>query len=516
MQSRRHLTFGRELTQPSLSHRQILRSSSIIGSSSLINIIVGLARIKVAAMLMGPAGVGIIGLLQNLMAIAATIAGLGFRSIGARQIAEATGKKDFAAIASARRALFWGTAALALLGALAVFLLRFEIAIHVLADTTRAGDVGWLALGVALIVAAGSQSALLTGLRRIGDLARVSVISSFVATMIGISSLLLWGEQGLLVFVLAGPAASFLVGHWYVSRLSRIVGPSTPIAQLLAQWSVMARLGIAVTASGFVELLAEFLVRSMINRELGAESLGHFQAAWSISMTYSSLILSAMGADFYPRLTAAIQDHSSANRLVNEQTEVALLLAAPILLGILGLAPFVIDMLYSRAFGDAITILRWQTLGDIFKVVSWPLGFLILATGNGRNYFVSVTIMAGSFVFFTWFALPLLGIQAAGMGVLAMYVAYWAVAFWLCRCHSGFAWERRISLLLVAVIASSIVVFSSSALSVWLSAGLGIASATLFGAYAIHRLAELTISGGVARAINAIGQRIGSKLGMRK
>ena len=44
------------------SHRQILRSSFIIGGASVINILVGLLRIKVVAVLLGPAGVGLIGI----------------------------------------------------------------------------------------------------------------------------------------------------------------------------------------------------------------------------------------------------------------------------------------------------------------------------------------------------------------------------------------------------------------------------------------------------------------------
>ena len=47
-----------------------------------------------------------------------------------------------------------------------------------------------------------------------------------------------------------------------------------------------------------------------------------------------------MGTDYYPRLTATIHDPVATNRLVNEQTEVALLLAGPVLLAMLALAPW--------------------------------------------------------------------------------------------------------------------------------------------------------------------------------
>ena len=93
----------------SSSYKQILRSSSIIGGASVVNILISLLRTKVVAVVLGPAGVGFIGLLVTLMATASTVASLGFGNVGTRQIAEAVGEDDTAAVAAARRALFWGT-----------------------------------------------------------------------------------------------------------------------------------------------------------------------------------------------------------------------------------------------------------------------------------------------------------------------------------------------------------------------------------------------------------------------
>ena len=69
------------------SYRQILRSSSIIGGASAINIVIGLVKMKAVALLLGPAGVGLIGLLTNLVGLVSSVAGLGFGNVGTRQIA---------------------------------------------------------------------------------------------------------------------------------------------------------------------------------------------------------------------------------------------------------------------------------------------------------------------------------------------------------------------------------------------------------------------------------------------
>jgi O-antigen/teichoic acid export membrane protein len=475
-----------------------------MGAASVLSILSGLIRTKAAAVLLGPAGIGNIGLLQNLLAISATLFSVGFRTAGTRQIAEAVATDDKVAIAAARRALFWGTLVLAVVGALIFALLHDAIAIHVLNDPASGGEVRWLAIGVALSVAAGSQTALLTGLRQIGNIARIGVASSVLATIIGVAALLRFGENGVLIFVLVSPITAFLLGHWYVRRLGPIEGPATPFNELAAQWRVLAVLGAAFLMSNFIEVSSELVVRTLLKRDLGAGGLGNFQAAWTISMTYMGLVLSSMSADYYPRLVGAMNDHSNANRLVNEQTEVALLLAAPVLLTIVGLAPWIIALLYSSDFSGAVSILRWQVLGDVLKVASWPLGYLILAAGDGRGYLVSAAAMSGLFVGLTWIGLPQIGLQAAGVAVFGMYAGYLTLASWLAHRRTGLRWQRRVWVLQTGLLMTCAFVFASAAWSKWLGAAFGLAFALTFTIYGVDRLGRLIAPGGRAGQVVAM------------
>lgn len=490
------------------SYRQILRSSSIIGGAAVLNILIGLLRTKVAALLLGPSGVGLIGLLQNLMATASTVAALGFGNVGTRQIAVAQSRDDPQTVAAARRALFWGTLGLAVVGAAGLWSLRGVVAVHVLGDAGRAAEVGWLAVGVALTVASGSQVALLNGLRRIGDIARVTVWSALLSTLLGIGALLLWGERGMLAFVLSAPLASFVLGHAYVSRLPRVAAPPTPLPQLAAQWRTLARLGTAFMLAGLVVGAGQLVVRTLVQRELGPDALGHFQAAWIISMTYIGFVLQAMGTDYYPRLTAAIHDHAAVNRMVNQQTEVALLLAGPAFLAMLGLAPWIIELLYSSQFQDAAAVLRWQVLGDILKVASWPLGFIILAAGDGRTFMLTESAAMAVFVGLTWIGLPLLGIQATGTAFLGMYAFALPLLYWLARRRTAFVWERRVYMQLLVVIVLALVVFIATSWSERSGAMLGVAAAVGLCLHGLARLGRMADLGGSLGRAAAGSRRI--------
>lgn len=496
------------------SYRQILRSSSIIGGASVINILISLVRTKVAAVLLGPAGIGLIGLFQNLISTASAVAALGFGTVGTRQIAEAVGREDAAGVAAARRALFWGTMILAVVGVALVWLFRAVLATRLLGDASRAPDVGWLALGVGLTVAAGSQGALLNGLRRIGDIARVSVWSSVLATVCGIGALWLWGAQGVLVFVLAGPLASFLIGHVYVSRLQKMPKAATPLPDLMAQWRILVKLGAAFMVSGVVVTAGQLAVRSMVQHRLGADALGQFQAAWAISMTYIGFVLGAMGTDYYPRLTAAIRDHQAVNRMVNEQTEVALLLAGPVFLGMLALAPWVIELLYSSKFEEAANILRWQILGDVLKVASWPLGYVIVAAGDGRTYMFTESLAISIFAGLVWLGLPMLGVQATGVAFLVMYMVHLPLLYELARRRTGFAWSTPVKRQVGALVAASVLVCLLGTVSHVAAAVSGLLATLVFGLFALSRLAHMSGLGGAVAAASGLGKSMMKMTGL--
>src|SRR5262245_46505984 len=72
------------------SYCQIVKSTAILGVSSIFNVGIRIVRTKLLAMLLGPAGIGLIGMYNSVVEMSGTITGLGVDSSGVKQIAEAT------------------------------------------------------------------------------------------------------------------------------------------------------------------------------------------------------------------------------------------------------------------------------------------------------------------------------------------------------------------------------------------------------------------------------------------
>jgi len=432
----------------SQAKRTILRATSIMGGASAANVFIGLVRTKAAALILGPAGVGLVGLLHNLIQTSAALASFGIGNVGTRQVAEAAG--DPSAQAAARMAMMAAAAVLAVLGGLLLMLFRQPIAATVLGDAKWVFSVAWLSIGAALLVGSAALNGILMGLQEIGALARVSILSALLGTSAGVAALLVWGERGILPYVLLSPLAAFPVSAWFLRRASPTL-TSVQVSALVPHWAMLARLGFAFTIGSLAGTASQLAVRSLLQRQLGADELGQYQAAVGISLNYIGFILTAMASDYFPRLTVAMRDRVEAVSTINHQAEVALLLAGPVLVGTVALAPVALHLLYSSKFLPAADLLRWQICGDFFKIASWPLGFLLLAGGRGKTFIAAESIAGLVLVGVTAGLLPHFGIEAAGAAYLSMYLVYFVLVWLLARRLVGFVLQRGFRLALASV-----------------------------------------------------------------
>jgi PST family polysaccharide transporter len=343
-------------------------------------------------------------------------------------------------------------------------------------------------------------------MRRIGDIARLSVFGSAINTLLGIGLLWRWGNAGLVAYILAGPLASFVLGHVYVSRLPKAKAEAVTLPELTSEWKMLLHLGVAMVGAGLVQQLAQLWIRIDVARVLGAQSLGQYQAAWTISMQYVSFVLGAMGADYYPRLTGVIHDPKAAGRLVNEQTEIAILLSAPVFIAMMAVASLTIHLLYAASFTPAIEILRWQVLGDVLKVASWPLGYLILAAGDGKTFFLSET---ASWIVLTGILtglVPAIGLPITGIAYLAMYVFYLPLMYWLAHRRIGFQWSRPVLLLSVTAFVLCVGVDVITTITRW-GTLIGCVVAIIFAIFSLGRITHMSNLGGPLGRLGVLARK---------
>jgi PST family polysaccharide transporter len=437
------------------SYGQILKSSALVGGSSVLKIAIGIVRTKAMAILLGPAGFGLFGLFGSISDLSQNIAGMGINSSGVRQIAEAVGSSDTKRIARTAAVLRRTSIVLGLLGA--VFLAAFskQVSRVTFGSTERTSAVALLSIAVFFTLISGGQGALIQGMRRIADLAKMNVLGAFFGLCTGIPLVYFFRQQGIVPSLIAVAATTILTSWWY-SRKIKIQVPSVTLVEVKNEASALLKLGSAFMVSGMMTMGVAYAVRIIVLRRVGVDATGLYQSAWTLGGLYVGFILQAMGADFYPRLTASANNDEECNRLVNEQTLVGVLLAGPGVLATLTFAPLIIDLFYSARFGAAVSVLRWICLGVTLQVISWPMGFIIVAKGKQNLFVASELAWTAVAVTLSWLCVKKFGLDGAGIAFFGSYVFHAFLSYSIARVLSGFRCSYdniRTGLLILALIA---------------------------------------------------------------
>ena len=320
----------------------------------------------------------------------------------------------------------------------------------------------------------------------------MGILGTFFGLVISIPLVYFLREDGVVPALVAIAAMSIVTSWWY-SRKVQIQPPVMTASQMMDEAAALLKLGFAFMASGILTMGAAYAVRIMVVRMVGLDAAGYYQAAWTLGGLYVGFILQAMGADFYPRLTAVAKDDVACNRLVNEQAHISLLLAGPGVIATLTFAPLVIVLFYTNEFVGAVDVLRWICLGMTFQVITWPMGYIIVAKGRQKLFFWSEVFWTIVNIGLAWVCVKSFGLTGAGVAFFGSYIFHALLIYPIVRHLSGFRWSTpncQIGLLFLSSIA--VVFCGFYVLPTLLAIGVGAFAVILSSVYSLHVLANLS------------------------
>jgi PST family polysaccharide transporter len=442
------------------SYGRILKSSTLVGGSQAVGLVMGMIRTKALALILGPLGpsaVGLLGIFITLSQLVNSLAGLGIGSSGIREIAIAhsSGDQERSArvLISMRRILV----VVGLAGGLAMALaapwlshLSFGTADHVL-------EIRFLGLIVLINNVSSGQIAILQGRGMLRELTLSSVCAAIAGTAISIPIYYFFGIRAVVPSLIVCTALSALMGWWF----SRRIHVQRVRQSFRETWSTsrsMMNLGLAFLVASLLTALTTWVIQTMLAKNFGSDVLGHYAAAFRVSGFFVAFVLTAMATDFFPRLAAVSGDNAMMTRLINEQIEVGALLSVPALTGMLCFADWIIPAFYSHAFDQAVPMFRWLVLGCLGRVFSWPLGAVFMAKGESGKLILSEIIAAAVHLGAVWLGLKWFGPVGASMAFFAMYLLYFIALYAILSRWIQFQFTRElqvITFLVVIIVASS-------------------------------------------------------------
>jgi PST family polysaccharide transporter len=433
------------------SYGQILKSTAIIGSTQVINILIGIVRVKALALFLGPTGIGLAGMYQAATGMIGTLAGLGLGSAGVRQIAEAAGSGDNHRMARTIAVLRRASWVSGLLGMGLVLIFAKPLARTTFGNDSYAGGVALVSLTLLFGSISAGQTALLQGLRRLKDLAACNLLGSLFGTVASIALVYFLRERGVAPFLVTVAGFGILTSWWYARKV-QVERITLPWRESFQEARPLLIIGASFLAMGLIAAGVAYLIPIMIIHELGIGAVGLYTASSNLSLLYIGVVINAMGADFYPRLTAIANHHREANELVNQQAEMGILLTLPGLMATILLAPWVMRIFYSAQFVSAAELIRWQILGMGLRVACWPLGYISLAKGMSKTLVGIEAVSSLVEIALIYFCIHLWGLEGCGIGFAIFMALAMANMTLVSYKITGFKWAGRSSLALVTSI----------------------------------------------------------------
>jgi antigen flippase len=461
------------MSDKAASYARTLRSSSIMGGTAGITMLLGMVRTKFAAVLIGTVGAGMLANFGAIQGVVSTLAGLGLGSSAVRDVSAAVVAGDQTAIGRTvltLRRMCWLTG---LVGMTAMMALSPLLAHLTFGDQDHMLEIAALGLIILFGNLSSGQTAMINGMRRIGDLARMGVASAVVGTVVSIGFYLWLGLRGIVPALVLASALNLLVTLQFAKRVPVPPASMTWIESFI-EAAGMIKLGVVMMWTGLLSSLATYATVKMITSSISLPAVGIYSAAFALSGMFVNFVLGAMGTDYYPRMVGVGQDKAAMNRLVNEQTEIGLLLAVPGLLATLSLAPWVIRVFYTEEFLPAVALLQWFVLGCLGRVVSWPLGYVMLALGKGKWLFATETAFILLHVALIAAMLHWVGLQGVAIAFAVMYVGHTAATRGVAQHLTGFTWSSSSSNMLMGFTAVVVTLFIAvRALPLWLGTAVG-------------------------------------------
>jgi O-antigen/teichoic acid export membrane protein len=408
-------------------YRETFKNTTIFGGVQIFNVLISIIRAKFVAVLLGPTGVGVLNLLNSPLSLISTITGLGLSWSAVRNISEANSSNDSKKIAQTIitvRKWFFFTG---LIGAAVTIMLAPQLSKWSFGNTDYTWAFIWLSITLFLGALSTGQSTLLRGLRRISDMVKSGIIGSVLGLLTSIPLFYFYGIKGIVPSLIVS-AISALILTWYFARKIKIEPVKLSPKEVFSEGLDMTKMGTMIVISAFLGNLTKYGINISIGKIGNIEDVGLFAAAMGISSQYIGFVLASLSTDFFPRLVAVNKDVTKTNETVNQQMEIVILIAAPLLMLMIITAPILIRLFLTVKFLVVSDFIRFVAIGSFLQAASYCMGYISFSKNDKRSYFLLEGVVSNFLLFFfNLIFYYLWGLKGLGISFFCFYATYFVI-----------------------------------------------------------------------------------------
>lgn len=426
----------------------IVKAMGIFGGVQSLQILCSVVRTKLVAVWIGPVGVGLIALYNSTMEFLCAVSQLNLRQSAVRDLAKTANNPHEGAVTVSvvRKLAFF----LGLAGMLAVVLLSPVLGWWSFGEAVKAMPFIILSPILLLTSVASGEWAVMQGLGKLKQLARSTLYASLTSTAIAIPLFYFLRIDGiipvLIIFALSNAVYALL-------RDRNIEKIKIGLRQAWKDGREMLSLGMYLTVSYGVTLLVSYIFTAWLNRSHSTETVGLFQAGYTIVNNYAGIIFTAMAYEFFPRLSGMTQNPRRTEIAVSHQIKISLFVLLPVIVTLISADKLIVDILYNGSFDAALPLITFAATGLAFRATSFCMAYVVLARGDGKIYVITELSSAALYLILNISLFEGYGFAGLGVAYIIWYACYTAIVYIVYRYRYGLKLRRGISWLLWFVVA---------------------------------------------------------------
>jgi O-antigen/teichoic acid export membrane protein len=446
------------VTENKNSYRQIFKTTSLFGGVQVFGILISIIRSKAIAVLLGPAGIGVNSLLNSTLSMVGSFTNFGLGTSAVKNVAAANESQDsnrIGLIVAVLKKLVWITG---LLGAVLTMILSPWLSELTFGNRNYTLAFIWISVTLLMSQISVGQGVILRGTRQLKFMTQSSMIGAVLGLLIDLPIYYFYGIKGIVPTIIITSLSSLVLTTYFSTKI-KIPKVHVDLDTVKKQGREMLFMGFMLSLSGLIAMGTSYLLRIYISHAGGIDQVGLYSAGFAIINTYVGLIFTAMSTDYYPRLSGVAHDNIKTSQLINEQSEMAILILSPIILIFIIFIHFVTILLYSHKFIPINGMIQWAALGMFFKAGSWAIAFILLAKGASKIFFWNELIANIYILGLNVLGYKFFGLNGLGISFIAGYLLYFIQVFVLSRNKYSFYFTKSYKKIFITQLLFAVVGF---------------------------------------------------------
>ncbi|MGI2784369.1 O-antigen translocase [Vibrio alginolyticus] len=403
----------------------LIKTSFLTLIATAIRLISGLVINKAISVFIGPSGLALIGQFQNSLTVVQTIAKGGINTGVTKYTAEYKEEKD--------RKVLWSTAfSITLLSSVTVsfflFIFSEKLSEYIFSTKNYSYVISVLAFTLILFTINQLFLSILNGKKEIKEYISINISQSLYGLFSTTLLIYFFALDGALLALVTNQSIVFVIMISKYNKASLINRDILRLNFSKLYTNKLLKYSLMTLVTAFTIPVSSLIIRNYIGDNLSWDDAGYWQAITYISTMYLMVITTALSTYYLPRLS----ELNSARELKLELIQgykiiIPLVICLSVIIFIL--KDFIVWLLFSEEFKPMLVLFKWQLVGDVLKIASWLLSYLIVAKAMMKHYIISEIFFALSLTVLSMIFVEKFGLVGVTYAYAINYVIYYFMMF---------------------------------------------------------------------------------------